>query len=114
MIPWNRRSRWRGIRAQLPVECALSIAWKPRSPSRGIRTNRIPEKTAVAGVMQQGGGDRAVQPDDLASLDFRLTRAGKQGAIDRFPSLGSDGADRVVQHRFLRGPRQRQPREGSE
>ena len=37
MIPWNRRSQWRGIRAQLPVECALSIAWKLRSPSRGIR-----------------------------------------------------------------------------
>jgi hypothetical protein len=41
--------------------------------------------------MQQRGGDRAVQPDDLASFDFRLTRAGKQDAIDRFPRLGPDG-----------------------
>jgi hypothetical protein len=36
MIPWNRRSRWRGIRAQLPV-CALK--------SRG---NRSPVEYALA------------------------------------------------------------------
>ena len=42
--------------------------------------------------MQQGGGDRAVQPDDLAGFDFRLTRADQQDAIDRFPRLGPDGA----------------------
>src|SRR5262245_7646359 len=76
--------------------------------------DRIPEKTAVARLMQQCGGDRAVEPHDLAGLDFLLTRAGKQDAIDRFPGLGPDGADRLVQHRLLRGPRQRQPREGAE
>ena len=76
--------------------------------------NRIPEKTAVARLMHERGGDRAVQPDDLAGLDFLLTRAGKQDAIDRFPSLGPDGADCHVQHRLLRRPRQRQPGEGAE
>src|SRR5271170_408700 len=60
------------------------------------------------------GVDRAVQSDDLAGLDFLLTRAVKQDAIGRFPGLGPDGADRLVQHRLLRGPRQRQPREGAE
>ena len=74
--------------------------------------NRIPEKTAVARLMHERGGDRAVQPHDLAGLDFLLTRAGQQDAIDRFPGLGPDGADRLVQHRLLRRPRQRQPGEG--
>jgi hypothetical protein len=37
-------------------------------------------------------GDRAVEPHDLASLDFLLTRAGKQAAIERLPGFGSDGA----------------------
>src|SRR5271163_1634609 len=55
--------------------------------------NRIPEKTAVARLMQQRGGDRAVEPHDLAGLDFLLTRAGKQDAIDRLPCFGPDGAD---------------------
>ena len=39
----------------------------------------------VARLMQQRGGDRAVEPRDLAALDFLLTRAGKQDAIDRLP-----------------------------
>ena len=76
--------------------------------------NRIPEKSAVARLMHERGGDRAVEPHDLAGLDFLLPRAGKQDAIDRFPRLGPDGADCHVQHRLLRGPRQRQPGEGAE
>src|SRR6202161_3963507 len=51
---------------------------------------RIPEKTAVARLMHERGGDRAVQPGDLANLDFLLTRACKQDAINRFPSLVPD------------------------
>src|SRR5271168_905370 len=76
--------------------------------------NRIPEKTAVARLMHKRGGDRAVQPDDLAGLDFLLTRACKQDAINRFPSLEPDGADCHVQHRLLRRPRQRQPGESAQ
>ena len=76
--------------------------------------NRIPEKTAVARIMHERGGDRAVEPYDLAGLDFLLTRAGKQDAIDRLPCFGPDGADCHVQHRLLRRPRQRQPSEGAE
>ena len=75
--------------------------------------DRIPEKTAVARLMHERGGNRAVQPHDLAGLDFLLPRAGKQDAIDRLPCLGPDGADCPVQHRLLRRPRQRQPGEGS-
>jgi len=63
--------------------------------------------------MHERGGDRAVEPHDPAGLDFLLTRAGEQDAIDRLPGLGPDGADCPVQHRLLRRPRQRQPREGS-
>src|SRR5271166_7006740 len=76
--------------------------------------NRIPEETAVARLMHERVGDRAVEPHDLAGLDFLLTRAGEQDAIDRLPCLGPDGADGHVQHQLLRGPRQRQPGEGAE
>ena len=75
--------------------------------------DRIPEKTAVARLMHERGGDRAVEPHDFADLDFLLARAGKQGAIDRLLGLGPNGPDGPVQHRLLRRPRQRQPREGS-
>ena len=40
--------------------------------------------------MHELGGDRAVQPNDLAGFDFLLPRAGEQDAIDRFPRLGPD------------------------
>ena len=63
--------------------------------------------------MHERRGDRAVEPHDLAGLDLLLTRAGEQGAIDRLPGLGPDGADCNVQRRLLRRPRQWQPREGS-
>ena len=85
---------------------------RPQQPHH--YAHRIPEKTAVARVMQQRSGDRAVQPDDLAGFDFRLTRAGQQDEIDRFPRLGPDGAGRLLQHRLLRGPRQRQTGEGDQ
>jgi hypothetical protein len=63
--------------------------------------------------MHERGGDRAVEPHDLAGLDFLLPRADEQDAIDRFPRLGPDGADCHVQHRLLRRLRQRQSGEGS-
>ena len=94
---------------QTAADQAVGLPQQPRH-----YPNRIPEKAAVARLMHERGGDRAVQPDDLTGLDFLLTRAVKQDAIDRFPGLGPDGADRLVQHRLLRGPRQRQPREGAE
>jgi hypothetical protein len=64
--------------------------------------------------MHERAGDRAVEPHDLAGLDFLLTRAGNQDAIDCLPCFGPDGADGPVQHRLLRRPRQRQPGEGAE
>src|SRR6516162_443338 len=76
--------------------------------------NCIPEKAAVARIMHECRRDRAVQPHHLASLNLLLPRTGKDRTIDRFPGLGPDAADRVVQHRLLWGPRQRQPGEGSE
>ena len=76
--------------------------------------DRIPEKTAVARLMHERGGDRAVEPHDFAGLDFLLPHAGEQNAIDRLPCLGPDGADGPLQHRLLRRPRQRQPSEGPE
>ena len=75
--------------------------------------HRIPEKTAVARLMHQRGGDRAVEPHDLAVFELLLPGAGKQRPIDRLPGLGPDRADRLVQHRLLRRPRQRQPGEGA-
>ena len=75
--------------------------------------HRIPEQSAVARLMHERRGHRAVDPHDLAGLDFLLTRAGKQDPIDRLPGLGPDRADRLVQHRLLRRPRQRQPGEGA-
>ena len=63
--------------------------------------DRIPEKTAVAGVMHESGGDGAVEPHDLAGFDFLLTRAGKQSSIDRLPGLGTNGADRPCSADFF-------------
>jgi hypothetical protein len=57
--------------------------------------------------MQQRGGDRAVEPDDLAALDFLVTRAGKWDAIDHFPDFGPGGAGRLVQRGLLPGSQQR-------
>jgi hypothetical protein len=36
---------------------------------------------------------RLIQTHDLAGLDFLLTRAGHQDAIDCLPCLGPDGED---------------------
>src|SRR5579859_6109516 len=77
-------------------------------------TNRIPKKAAVARIMHERSRDCAVETDDLAEFDLLLPRTRKNGAIDRFPGLSPDGADRVVQHRLFRRPRQWQPCEGTE
>src|ERR1700680_5256982 len=74
----------------------------------------VPEEAAVTWLMHERGRNRAVQSDDLAGLDLLLSRAGKHGSIDRFPRLRPDRADRLVQHRLLRGPRHRQSGEGGE
>jgi hypothetical protein len=74
----------------------MGFGWRPRH-----YPNRIPEKVAVARLMLERGGNHAVQPDDLTGLDFLLTRAVKQDAIDRFPGLGPDGADRLVSTDFF-------------
>jgi len=63
--------------------------------------------------MHERGGDRAVEPHDLAGLDFLLAGADEQDAIDRFPCFSPDGADCPVQRRLLRRPRQRQPGKGA-
>ena len=94
-----------------PLETADQGVGRLQQPDQ--HADRIPEKTAVARLMHERGGDRAVEPHDLAGLDSLLTRAGEQSAIDRLPGLGPDGADCPMQHRLLRGPRQRQPGEGS-
>jgi hypothetical protein len=94
-----------------PLETADQGVGPLQQPRR--HAHRIPEKTAVARLMYERSGDRAVEPHDLAGLDLLPTRAGQQGAIDRLPGFSPDGADCPVQHRLLRRPRQRQPREGS-
>src|SRR5271157_5382789 len=95
-----------------PLEAADQRVSRLQQPHQ--HADRVPKKTAVAWFMHERGGDRAVEPHDLAGLDFLLTRAGEQGAIDRLPALGPNGADCPVQHRLLRRPRQRQPGEGAE
>ena len=94
-----------------PLETADQGVSRLQQPHQ--HADRIPEKRAVAGLVHERGGDRAVEPHDLAGLDFLLTRADEQGAIDRLPGLGPDGADCPVQRRLLRRPRHRQSGEGS-
>ena len=94
-----------------PLEALDQVFGRQQQPRQ--HTHRIPEQRAVARLVHEGGGDRAVEPHDLAGLDFLLTRAGQHGAIDRLPGLGPDGADRPVQHRLLRRPRHRQAGKGS-
>jgi hypothetical protein len=94
-----------------PFETADQGVSRLQQPNQHV--DRIPEETTVAGLMHERSGDGAVEPHNLAGFDFLLFRADKQGAIDRLPGLGPNGADRSVQRRLLRRPRQRQPREGS-
>ena len=64
--------------------------------------------------MQQRRARRAVEPDHRAALDLCRLGAGQQHPIDLLPGLGAHRADRLVQHRLLRTPAHRQPREGTE
>ena len=61
-------------------------------------THAIPEQAAVAGLMHQRSGGRAVQPHDAAVLDLVLPGARQQRPIDRLPGLGPDRADRLEQN----------------
>src|SRR3954451_18721980 len=74
----------------------------------------IPQQTAVARLVHQRGCDSAVEAHDAAVLDLLLPGACQQHSIDRLPGLGSDRADRLVQHRLLRAPRPRQAGKGPE
>jgi len=94
-----------------PLETAYHGVSRLQQPHQHV--DCVPEKAAVAGLMHERGGDRAVEPHDLAGLDFLLTGADEQDAIDRLPCFSPDGADCPVQPRLLRRPRQRQPGEGA-
>jgi hypothetical protein len=48
-----------------------------------------------------------------AALQPVLFGAGQQRLVDRLPGRGANRRDRVVQHRFLRRPRQRQAGKGA-
>ena len=74
--------------------------------------HRVPQQAAVARLVHQRRGDRAVQPHDAAVFQLLLPGVGQQRPIDRLPGLGPDRADRLLQHRLLRAPRPRQPGEG--
>src|SRR3954447_24242119 len=74
----------------------------------------IPQQAAVTRLVHQRCCDRAVEAHDAAVLDLLLPGARQQRPIDRLPGLGSDRANRLVQHRLLRAPRPRQAGGGPE
>ena len=71
-------------------------------------------RTNVAGLVQQCGGDGTVQAHDFAVFQPGLPRIAKQRPVDRFPGLGPDRTDGLLQNRLLGAQLQRQPGKGSE
>jgi hypothetical protein len=63
--------------------------------------------------VHEGFGDGAVDPHKRARFQLFLLGTGDQRAIDRLPGLGTNRTDRLMQHRFLWRPCQRQPRQGA-
>lgn len=49
-------------------------------------------------------GDRAVDTDRSALLDFRALRFIQQATIDSLPGIGRDFTDRILTHGLLRIP----------
>ena len=75
--------------------------------------HRIPEQRAVAGLMHQRFSDRAVDANHRRRLEPGLPGVAHHRLIDRFPTGRGDRADGLLQHRLLRRPAHRQPREGA-
>src|SRR5215469_1268078 len=62
--------------------------------------------------MHQRFGYGAVDPHHRSVLNLLLARGTDQRPIDRLPALRADRTDRLVKHRLLRRPAQRQPGKG--
>jgi hypothetical protein len=58
--------------------------------------HRVPQQAAVARLVDQRGGDRAVDPHHPAALELGLAGAGQQRLIDLLPGRGVDRADGPV------------------
>jgi hypothetical protein len=64
----------------------------------------VPQQAAVARLVYECRGHSTVQPYDSAVFQLCPPGARQQRLIDRFPGLGPDRADRLLQHRLLRAP----------
>src|SRR4051812_5938117 len=108
---------WASSSPTAPLARPCQIAWDRWSRRASVRAPSIAAaiwQAAVARRMHERRRDRAVEAHDAAVLDLLLPGARQQRSIDRLPGLGSDRANRLVQHRFLRAPRPRQAGKGPE
>jgi hypothetical protein len=80
----------------------------------GHHPHGVPQEAAVARLVHESCRNSAVHPDNLTLLDRFLVGIDKYCLVDRFPCLGSDRADRLVQYRLLRRPCHRQAGESPE